>query len=399
MPSFIPFFDKAVHQVSRLQAGYPSRPRVAALRLGLWSLKKALTGHLLGDVEFLHVSREGHELNLAFLLRGGIGDIIINLSWVDALVSLSGCPCRVDLYAGMSPENLHELCLGMNYIREIHTLKERVVLSRYDAVFDVMQNPQVKAVCRERLELLSPFLQDYTLRLLAFQSSHASFYVDENQAMGIHYADVMGGGRRRQPDFDGSLNLRDSDFTLTCRMAFSEVAATFGLKRPYVTFQWEAGASVHSLKLWSVEKYVELFRAMRTCFPGYDLVFIGVDRHFELPSDVGDYVKDLRGRTSFAELMVLVRHAVLHIGGEGVIPHMRHYLRGGTSLVLFGPSCSRMLGYPENLFLAGSECPNGCEGITATWQRICLKGYDSCHSLEEIQVEDVLRECEHAGLS
>ena len=208
--------------------------------------------------------------------------------------------------------------------------------------------------------------------------------------MGIHYADVMGGGRRRQPDFDGSLHLADSGFTLPCPDA-STVRKTFGLSRPYVTLHREAGACADSLKLWSADKYRAFLHAAERRFPSYDFVIIGTDGRVDFASGTG--ARDLRGKTSFQELMGIVRGADLHIGCEGLIPHLRHYLRGGPSLVLFGPSCARMLGYPENLALSGAECPNGCEGIMPAWQERCLKGHERCRSLEEIQVEDVLREC------
>ena len=399
MPTFIPFFEKASHQVAKLQAAYPSRPRLASLKLALWSLGKAATGHILGDMAFVRSSAKGEKLRLAFILRGGIGDVIINLAWMEALTDLSQVLCRVDIFTNTPNDCMRELCWDKACVDEILSLKTSVPLSAYDAVFDVMQNPQVRSACRERLEALSPSLWDYVRRLLAFQAAHASFYTDENQAMGIHYADVMGGGRRRQPDFDGSLDLLHSDFMLNCRVPFSEVAQRFRLERPYVTLQREAGASEHSLKMWSAEKYTALVTAMRERFPGYDIVLVGQRRNFELPAGSGEHVRDLRGRTSFGELMSIVGHAALHIGGEGLIPHLRHFLRGGASLVLFGPSCARMLGYPENLALFGLECPNGCEGITPAWQQKCLKGYDYCRSLEEIQVEDVLASCEKAGLT
>lgn len=390
MPSFLPFFDKASHQVEKLRSAFPSHPRLAALRLAAWALGRAVSGHVIGEVTLIPPSRRKGDSRLAFLLRGGIGDIIINLSWLDALTALPGSGRAVDIYTNTPKDVMRALCRNMPCVAEIRSLKEHVPFERYDAVFDVMQNPQLKAVCWERLEKMSSALYDYAQRLLRFQAAHASFYLDENQAMGIHYADVMGGGRRRQPDFDGSLHLKDSDFTLTC-VDIPKVREKFGLARPFVTLQREAGSCADSLKLWSAEKYRELLHAMETRFPAYDLVLIGSDGSVDLAGDA--CVKDLRGKTSFEELMVMVKEASLHIGGEGLIPHLRHFLRAGSSVVLFGPSCARMLGYPENIALSGTECPNGCEGIMQTWQQTCLKGHAYCRSLEQIQVEDVLRAC------
>lgn len=204
MPTAIPFFEKAHHKLAKLQACYPASPRMAALKLALWSLRKAAFGHILGDVEFIRSSRTGKDVHMAFLLRGGIGDIIINLAWIDALVSLANCPCHVDIYINPAYKNSMEaLCYGTGYVAQIRTLKQSIPFSEYDAVFDVMQNPQVKAICQDRLQMYSQQLWAYTQRLLSFQSSHATFYLEENQAMGLHYADVMcvGGGETLSAGF------------------------------------------------------------------------------------------------------------------------------------------------------------------------------------------------------
>lgn len=349
-----------------------------------------MSGKIVGELYHTHPSHSDDALHLAFLLRGGIGDVILNLAWVDALVSLAKRPCRVDIFSTAPEYCMKTLCKNMPYITTVHTLKNTLAFSSFDAVFDVMQNPQLKACCEERLKKLSSPFWDYVQRLLKFQSSHASFYLDENQAMGIHYADVMGVFRRGQPDFDGSLGLKDSAFTLEAPLSHEEVIQRFGLPAKYVTLQREAGAYTTSLKLWAAPKYSALIDALCQEYPSTGVVLLGMEKNFDVPQGLEGKVFDLRGRTKFEEFMSLARYSKLHIGCEGLVPHMRHYLRGGPSLILFGPSCARMLGYPENLALSGAECPNGCEGILSAWQERCIKGYTYCHSLEEITVEQVM---------
>lgn len=390
MATVIPFFDKASHQVEKLRANFPSQPRLAAMQLALWSTGKALSGKIIGEFFSVPTRRDDNVLHLAFLLRGGIGDIILNLAWIDALVFLADCPCHVDIYTNTSEVCMKALCRSCHYVNHLHSLKTHIPFSSFDVVFDIMQLPQVKACCEERLTNLSLALGDYVRRLLNFQTSHASFYLDENQAMGIHYADVMGTFRRGQADFDGSLGLKDSSFTLQPDISLEDVSQRFSLRPGYVTIQREAGASAQSLKLWSSVKYSALLEALYQEFPSMQIVLLGVEKNFDAPES--EQVVDLRGRTCFDEFMTLVRHARLHIGCEGVVPHLRHYLHGGPSLVLYGPSCSRMLSYPENISLSGTECPNGCEGIIPSWQKICLKGYKCCNSLDEITVDQVMQQ-------
>lgn len=391
MSTVIPFFDKACHQVEKLRAKFPSQPRRAAWKLALWSAGKALSGKITGELYLTHPEYDDTKLHIAFILRGGIGDIILNIAWMDKIISLTECPCAVHIYTNESESCMSALCSTCSYVENIQSLKNILELSLFDAVFDIMQLPQVKACCEERLIRLSRPFWNYVQRLLRFQSAHSSFYIDENQAMGIHYAEVMGTFRRGQADFDGSLGLKDSTFTLSPRLEYAEVSRRFSLRLGYVTLQREAGASAQSLKMWSTAKYSALLEVLCREYPSVQFVVLGLDNNFDVPEGL-EQVADLRGRTNFDEFMTLVHHARLHIGCEGVVPHLRHYLRGGPSLVLYGPSCARMLSYPENIALSGFECPNGCEGLTPSWQHICLKGYDHCRSLEEITVEQVMEQ-------
>lgn len=390
MPSTVPFFEKAEHVLAKLRASCADSPRLAAFKLGLWSWEKALVGHITGDVAYTR-ARDSAMPPLAFgvILRGGIGDEVMSLAFIHELVGLSGVPCKVDIFSACPVGVMQSICFGLPHIKHVHALKERIALDRYDIVLDVLRHAQVKALCENSVRTHASDLHAYLQKLIRFQRGHATWYSDENQAMGIHYADVMGTFRRGQADFDASLGLKDSAFTLQSRLGFADVARRFSLRPGYVTLQREAGACAHSLKLWSAAKYASLLERLCHEHPSTQFVVLGMDKNFDAPDS--EQVIDLRGLTGFDEFMALVRHARLHIGCEGVVPHLRHYLRGGPSLVLYGPSCARMLSYPENSALSGAECPNGCEGILFSWQETCLKGYACCRSLEEITVEQVAR--------
>ncbi len=80
--------------------------------------------------------------------------------------------------------------------------------------------PNVRACSEERLTSLSLALGNYVRRLLNFQTSHTSFYLDENQAMDIHYTDIMSTFRRDQADFDGSIGLKGQSFYLRPDISF-----------------------------------------------------------------------------------------------------------------------------------------------------------------------------------
>ena len=391
MPSVIPFFEKAEHRLSILRQKYGTRPRLAAFKLGIWAISKALHGFVLSDVVYT-TRRTGTEgpIKLAVMLRGGIGDEVMSLAYVYELIRFSGVCCMVDIYSSCSVAALEAICHKQDFIVSIRSIKAPCNLEEYDAALDILRHAQVKALCKPRLERVAPALAAYLDRLVAFQSAHKSWYTDENQAMGIHYSDVRGTFRRGQADFDSSLGLKDSQFTLNCKWSFEDIAQKFGLESGYITLQREAGANPKSTKLWAAKNYTELLRQLVRRFPARQLVLIGVEKNFIIPEECTDKILDLRGKTDFGEFMAIVKYARLHIGCEGIVPHLRHYLHGGPAVILFGPSAASMLNYPENIACSGKECSSGCEGILISWQDECLKGYDYCHSIAEIRVEDVM---------
>ncbi len=400
MPSVTPFFDKCVHKINSLRRRDAGRPRRAALSLALWSLGMALQGRLAGDIQYTRAPASGSPLRMAALLRGGIGDEIMSLAYLYELAMHAGTPCTFDVFAACAPDAVRSLCRGQPFIADVHSIKDKLTFRTYDAVLDIFLMSQLKSLCTERVAAASPFLLDYFQRLIRFQSAHQNFYQDENQALGLQYSDVMGTFRRGRPDFDGSLGVRDSGFTLQAPLACGEVAQRFGIRQGYITLQRESGANPGSTKLWPADRYTALLSSLCRAYPDTDIILIGIEQGFAVPQDAGGTVRDLRGRTTFDEFMSLVKHAALHVGCEGVVPHMRHYLRGGPSVVLFGPGSPRMLGYPENIAVSSGICPDGCEGIEASWQDACLKGFPSCKAMEAItlsMVMDAISICMRAG--
>ena len=117
------------------------------------------------------------------------------------------------------------------------------------------------------------------------------------------------------------------------------------------------------------------------------LVYIGPEAEDYVP----DGILNLSGQTSFDELLVLLKHAKLHVGPEGGMIHMRHALCGLPSCVLFGPTSATFYGYAENHNLeTGGVCISSCEWMVDHWQGICLKTNSNiCKKLQALGPEAV----------
>lgn len=134
-------------------------------------------------------------------------------------------------------------------------------------------------------------------------------------------------------------------------------------------------------KLWDVKKYNQLVALMKKKFPCITIVSIGQNYNFGKIEGVDI---DLVGRTTLNDVKVVLKHSILHIGVEGGLVHLNHFLYG-TSCCMFGPTSKYFFGYEENININSGipqQCDNGCEGIIFNWmsygcfldkEPICMK--------------------------
>jgi ADP-heptose:LPS heptosyltransferase len=93
---------------------------------------------------------------------------------------------------------------------------------------------------------------------------------------------------------------------------------------------------------------------------------------------------NLCGKTTFGELLVLLKMAHYHIDSECGMVHLRHFLSAKPSIVLFGPTKKDFYAYPENINISSDICI-GCEWIHERWRTQCLKTGDKAMCLKTIQ--------------
>lgn len=385
MPSHVNFFEKARHRVAHLRRKKPDSPRAAALSLALWSLEKAVTGSLSGDVCRL-APASGPTLAVRALVRGGVGDNLLAAAFLHGLASLADAPVSFTVHASAPTDVFRSLVFGHAEFASVRSLRE-TPRGPCDLAVDITRAASFPGMNEARLARLAPRLLDFVRRAEAFRRENPVLFSDEGQRAGMDLADVLGVFRPGQADLTGTIPLRESPFALVCEKDPDAVRRTFGLPEGFVTLHRESGdGGPDSLKLWPAERYAELVRELRRRAPRRVPVLVGSRREEDIPGAL-----DLRGRTTFAELKALLQGSALHVGGEGLVPHLRHFLRGGPSVVLFGPTSPRHYGYPENVNLHGTLCPEGCEWLTSSWQQSCVRGHARCRSMEEITVPDILQ--------
>jgi ADP-heptose:LPS heptosyltransferase len=209
--------------------------------------------------------------------------------------------------------------------------------------------------------------------------------------------------RRRvaQPDVYGLISIQDtSRYPLKIDINEAEYLELMGLRDiDYVILH--RGTDVNEdtkrcNKLWPVQYYAILLRILKQHYPNYQYVQLGVSTD-RCPAMEGAGI-NLVGKTNMEQIKVLLKNARLLIDGEGGMPHLRHCLGGGRSVVLFGPTSKEFYGYPENINIQGDGCPHCCEWVTEGWMRNCPRGYNRPPCMLSIIPEMVVREIHNAGI-
>lgn len=353
------YFDKLTAKVKHLREKYPSRPRKAAASMLMWSVKNLF---LKTDKSIFKDS----VLHIAIGVYGGMGDMFFAVRYVDALSrylkqKLIVCTENKTLaYAQTIFGNL--------------TSVESVVCgndAQCDIKIQVVRFPQIVFCDFDRLQTVGgDKIKSYVQSLIDLQSYIP--HVLTNDYLGRCYTQVKGLRREDQADIDGILKLTDLSLNIP--------AADLQIEKPFITVQTGSGMHFkgieHETRQWAVEKYEQLVELLKQEYPRFKIVQIGADYH---PRIQGTDL-DLRGKTSIPEMFGLLKNAALHIQQEGGLAIARHYLCGKPSVVLFGPTDEKFVGFPENLNLraAGFDCC--CEWLTKDWHKKCLKtgSYAAC---------------------
>ena len=124
-----------------------------------------------------------------------------------------------------------------------------------------------------------------------------------------------------------------------------------------------------SSKLWPLSYYDNLIRLIKQYYPNYKLVQIGENESYGVMSGID---VNLLGKTNFFELAILLKYACLHIGNEGGLINLRHFLNG-KSISLFGPTSIEVFGYDQNINLRASTCVTRCDWVSKDWSAHCLR--------------------------
>ena len=368
------FYQSIGFKYSRLKR-CRSSPFILYAKLMFW-MTKSILANFIGCCR---VSKRfsGPELKIAFILPGGIGDIVINSILVDRISKRISKDTKLFLIGGPILDIFFGGRMGVaGILRDLKNAR-----MDFDCIVEVNVNFPAIIFERRGLNLDSdPFLKTYIDAVKRFHLNYSGMDNSENCVQQLLFMAAVGKNRISALDVGGVLGIGNDDLwdLRLSDVDEREVKRKFGfLNGAFITVGRGVDANnqyADSIRLWSVEKYNEWISIFKTKFPNIPVVQLGssVERCKSLNVDI-----NLVGKTSLLDLLVILKYSMLHLDGECGYVHLRHFLTAakGRSLVLFGPTSEKLRGYQENFNVVAKRCQEPfCEWAAGRqWQACCMK--------------------------
>ena len=338
---------------------------------------------------------EDADFNVAFFLTGGLGDYIIAGAYIKEFCKRFNI--KADIISRMPKSLTEDLFYKQSFWRNIYEVKTKLPdndINKYDLYIRLSRFPEIVHINQNKIN--DKNLQKYLELLLIFYNENEKFYVNHPHCDGLaaQYCIVNGIHRYNQADINAEFGLDASSLCyLNTEGNEENFLKTWGLEtNKYITLQrgCDANKDKESTKLWPTENYNTLILLLKKSFPHHKIVQIGLSNEkCELLENID---LCLVGKTTLDDLKIVLKNSYLHIDSEGGNVHLRHALKGGKSVVIFGPTSKDFYGYPENINIQNSACPVWCEWIKNDWSTQCLNQSNTLICVKSIKAEQVMNE-------
>ena len=349
----------------------------------MWLLKR------LFDKKETYKPNLSTKIHLLFLLDGGVGDVVLAFNFLKQLKKHIQCGNEIDVVV---PHDALQIAKQLSYRQTFisHVYDCHQVGSRYDMVVRFVRIPVLRYVYYPKISQDS-FLQKWVHTVRQFNADYCEYILSGSTADAVceTYTRIQGRNRISQGNIGSLLHMQD-DLQLCIVENTQDVLNKYGLfSHQFITVQRGTGQAdgfnTYSTRLWDLENYHQLCFELKRLYPDLIIVQVG-DKSCETIQNTD---VNLCGKTTFSELLVLLKMAYYHIDGECGMVHLRHFLSAKPSIVLFGPTKKDFYGYPENINISSNMCI-GCEWIHERWRTQCLKTGDNAMCLQTIQPSFVI---------
>lgn len=311
---------------------------------------------------------------VAFIIAGGIGDVIRQISVITEFINMFP-NIIIDIYTN---RKLYFLFKGIKNIRcllEIDLIA--LTKNKYDMVCKSFleyqswkTNQKIILNNNKKTEILKIKRNLHSYKNKYF--STINFPINSD----LHYVAMQ----KAQAGVD---NIENISLGINYSTKFGKFKMIKNLK--YITFNYGFGSNGTNVdpKCWDVNHWRKFLSILKMKLKNIKIVQVGVSNHYFEESFINTAKK-----TSFDELCTILKNSLLHIDIDGACTHISKAL-GTKSIVLFGPTCAKYLGYPENINITSSLCRDCYHFIDNTFWGKCVLGHEKSLCMDSISPEFV----------
>ena len=338
-------------------------PKKIALKFIFWNIKYIFSHNKSKKSLF-----EDDVFHIIIHPKGGIGDLAYAAKYIYCLKKKFHKNISIDVFTEKYIEAANVFWKNQPHINDVIYDKNNLY---HDCQIEIVRFPVVKHIDKKRLANVgSNELKEYFKIIRDFYIKNPLFFLSDH--LGKEYSKIKGKSRENQADIEDMLNMSETNNFHINIPKNNDFLKKHGLiTDQYIILQ--TGSGIHfknekDMRQWPLEYYNELTKKIKSINKSIQIIQIGESSQKPiLKTDL-----NLTGKTSFNEMLHLLKNARLLISQEGGIPILRHFISKKTSCVIFGPTDKNFYGFNENINLS-PDLACECEWVTESWNQYCTK--------------------------
>lgn len=337
------------------------------------------------------------KIKVAVKVNGGFGTVLVRANYLYCLKKyINDADLELHAFAHKIPEINDAIFYGVQEVHKYYHEKAWNGVDHEDYALVLELDLYIRVIKADYKQIeKSPLLVALVNTWYAFQKDEVNslYYRDLRCCKPYEYRKLIRNDRTvlNSADVNDILDVgREYRMPIHIEGDEEEVLNGCGLRmgQKFITIQRGNNPKLstnESPKLWPVASFEKLAVLIKKNYPNVILVQLGesVDHCKALNGiDV-----NLVGQTTWNDLKVLLKHAILHIDSECGMVHLRKALHKEPSLVFFGPTPVSFFGYDGNINLKGEGCPDFCAELREDWEYRCIRNQKPAPCMESITAE------------
>ncbi|MCL2260338.1 MAG: hypothetical protein FWC15_03180 [Fibromonadales bacterium] len=312
-------------------------------------------------VEFIE-DNGAETLRIAFLCSGGLGDDIAGVLLPKGMREIVPKNLVLDYYC-----RTYQLLENLDFIDNAYHISQFTGNDKYDIVLTGHRAFEIEKLALTKVKRISEKLYQYFVDILDIYENILNFEDISTSHRFLKLCEILNKSFLEQCNIHDILPFnRNTKLQLNLSIDIENYIKSLNLKnKQFITIcENDSSKNNYDIRFWHPQNFLALCDMINKDFPDKIIIWIGNSITTDISSKLDNpRIIDLRGKTSLTELAALLKCAELHIGLESGPIHLRHFLDGGTSVCLFGPTSISTLAYDENINIRSSKYPcseNGC---------------------------------------